>query len=388
MNTNDLTIFVEIMRKRNFAAVARDRNINPAGVSRSIAALEKELNARLFQRTTRRVEPTEAALVYFQRVEPLVCELNNARLLVAEQNERVQGVLRFSCPVSFAQLNITPLMPEFSERFPELNFDLVLSDSILDLINERLDAAIRIGSLTDSNLIAQKLSPMVARVCAAPDYLEKHGRPNKPEDLINHKCLLLELATFAGDLIVPVKLDITDEAQIAAAVEQASDTTVLINNAGVLSGGSFLGGETDSIARQFETNFYGTLKMIRAFASVIERNGGGAIANILSVVSLASMAGLGGYSASKAAAFSLTQAVRADLKARNITVHAVFPGPVDTDMASEITLPKTSAKDVAAAIVKGIADGAEDIFPDAMSAQLSQVWGSNPKEMERMFASM
>ncbi len=197
MNTNDLTIFVEIMRKRNFAHVARDRNINPAGVSRSIAALEKELNARLFQRTTRRVEPTEAALVYFQRVEPLVCELNNARLLVAEQNERVQGVLRFSCPVSFAQLNITPLMPEFSERFPELNFDLVLSDSILDLINERLDAAIRIGSLTDSNLIAQKLSPMVARVCAAPAYLEKHGRPNKPEDLINHKCLLLELATFA-----------------------------------------------------------------------------------------------------------------------------------------------------------------------------------------------
>ena len=147
-------------------------------------------------------------------------------------------------------------------------------------------------------------------------------------------------------------------------------------------------GEIDSIARQFETNFYGTLKMIRAFAPVIERNGGGAIANVLSVVSLASMAGLGGYSASKAAAFSLTQAVRADLKPRNITVHAIFPGPIDTDMASEITLPKTSPYHAAAAIVNGIADGTEDIFPDVMSQQLSQVWGQQPNEMERIFASM
>jgi short-subunit dehydrogenase len=109
---------------------------------------------------------------------------------------------------------------------------------------------------------------------------------------------------------------------------------------------------------------------------------------VLTVVSLASMAGLGGYSASKAAAFSLTQAVRADLRGKNITVHAVYPGPVDTDMASEITLPKTSPQDVAAAILEGIKNGAEDIFPDPMAQQISQVWGQNPKELEKMFASM
>ena len=152
------------MRKRNFASVARDRNTNPATVSRSIAALEKELNARLFQRTTRRVEPTEAAELYFARIEPLVCELNNAKLLIADAHERVQGVLRFSCPVSFAQLNITPLLPEFSALYPELDYELVFTDTILDLIGERLDAAIRIGTLSDSNLIAHKLAPMVARV--------------------------------------------------------------------------------------------------------------------------------------------------------------------------------------------------------------------------------
>lgn len=200
MNTNDLTIFVEIMRKRNFASVARERGINPAGVSRSIAALEKELHVRLFQRTTRRVEPTEAALAYFARIEPLVCELSNAGLVAADSSERVQGVLRFSCPVSFAQLNITPLLPEFSALYPELNYELVLTDTVLDLVGERLDAAIRIGTLSDSNLIAHKLAPMVARVCAAPAYLEKHGRPKKPEDLINHKCLLLELPTFSRNV--------------------------------------------------------------------------------------------------------------------------------------------------------------------------------------------
>lgn len=197
-----------------------------------------------------------------------------------------------------------------------------------------------------------------------------------------------DLQAVAGDLIVPVKLDITDLEQVKAAAEIASDATVLINNAGVLTGGSLLDRPVEEISRNFETNFYGTLNMIRHFAPVIERNGGGAIANVLTVVSLASMAGLGGYSASKAAAFSLTQAVRADLKNKNITVHAVFPGPVDTDMAAEITLPKTSPKDVAEAIMSGIESGAEDIFPDAMSEQLSRIWLQSPKELEKAFAAM
>lgn len=192
----------------------------------------------------------------------------------------------------------------------------------------------------------------------------------------------------ADDLVVPIKLDITNADEVRAAAEQAADTTILINNAGVLTGGSLLRRPLDEINRNFETNFFGTLSMIRAFAPVIEKNGGGAIANVLTVVSLASMAGLGGYSASKAAAFSLTQAVRGELKNKNIAVHAVFPGPIDTDMAAEITLPKTSPQQAAAAIINGIEAGAEDIFPDPMSEQLSGLWSANPKELERTFASM
>lgn len=196
MNTNDLAIFVEIIRRGSFAAVARDRNLNPATISRSIASLERELKLRLFQRTTRKIEPTEAGLIYFERVEPLIDELNKAQLSASDAINRPQGILRISCPVSFAELNITPLLPEFSARFPDLRFEFILTDTVLDLIEERLDVAIRIGSLKDSAAITHRLAPMLTHVCAAPQYLEKHGRPKKPEDLSGHQCLLLAMPGF------------------------------------------------------------------------------------------------------------------------------------------------------------------------------------------------
>lgn len=195
-------------------------------------------------------------------------------------------------------------------------------------------------------------------------------------------------AMQSSDLVVPVALDITDRQAVKAATQQAADTTLLINNAGALAAGSFLQAPLELIARDLETNYFGTLNMLRAFAPVIEQNGGGAIANILSIVSLANMPGIGGYSASKAAAFSLTQAVRAELRPKGISVHAIFPGPVDTDMAAEITLPKTSSQEVAANILRDIANGAEDIYPDPLSQQMAQLWLANPKELERQFAQV
>lgn len=197
-----------------------------------------------------------------------------------------------------------------------------------------------------------------------------------------------DLKDFADDFVVPVKLDITDRAQVKAVAEKTGDTTILINNAGVLAFGSLLDSPLEMIVRDLETNYYGTLNMIRAFAPLIESNGGGAIVNVLTLVSLASMAGIGGYSASKAAAFSLTQAVRAELKSKNISVHGVFPGAIDTEMIAGMEMPKTSPQIVAAAIIKGITDGAEDIFPDPMSEQMSRVWLKNPKELEKTFAAM
>lgn len=190
-----------------------------------------------------------------------------------------------------------------------------------------------------------------------------------------------------GALVVPLRLDVTDAAQIEAAARQATDVSVLVNNAGRLASFGLLSTARHDLEQELETNFYGPLAVTRAFLPALER-ARGAVVNVLSVVSLSSMAGLGGYSASKAAAFSLTQALRADLRARGVSVHGVFPGPVDTDMAKDITLPKTSPTDVARAIVAGVQLGDEDILPDPMSRQVYAAWAADPKAIERQFAAM
>ncbi len=196
MDLTTLLTFVEVMRRGSFAAVARDRNVDPSSVSRAVKGLEDELGLRLFNRTTRRLSPTEAGVVYFDRVEPLVEELERARLQAADVSERPKGTLRVAAPVSFALLNLVPLLPALVERYPELSFDLVLTDATLDLVEERIDVALLLGPLSDSGLVVRRLSPMIARACASPSYLERHGRPEKPGDLERHECLLLDVHGF------------------------------------------------------------------------------------------------------------------------------------------------------------------------------------------------
>jgi short-subunit dehydrogenase len=175
---------------------------------------------------------------------------------------------------------------------------------------------------------------------------------------------------------------------VNALSEKASDVNLLINNAGILAFGSILDVPTETIASQFETNFYGTLNMARALVPVIEKNNGGAIVNVLTVVALASMPGLAAYNASKAAAWSMTQSLRASVAEKGITVYAVFPGPVDTDMAAAIEFDKTSPADVAAAVLAGIEAEQEDIFPDPMSTQVYTAWKQDHKAIEKQFATM
>ena len=187
---------------------------------------------------------------------------------------------------------------------------------------------------------------------------------------------------------VPVKLDVTNEGDIKSLAANAGDVTLLINNAGVLDFGAVLDAPLAAFERNFSVNFYGLLATSRAFAPVLEKNGGGAIVNLLTLVALASMPGLGVYNASKAAAWSLTQSMRAGLAAKGIAVHGVFPGAVDTDMLKGVEMAKTSPDDVAKAIVAGIAKGVEDIFPDPMSASLYEAWKKDHKAVEKQFGAM
>jgi NAD(P)-dependent dehydrogenase (short-subunit alcohol dehydrogenase family) len=197
-----------------------------------------------------------------------------------------------------------------------------------------------------------------------------------------------QLPNFNDSRVVPITLDITNVAQIATAAKQAHDTQVLINNAGALAFASVVTADPADLQRDMQVNYFGTLNVVHQFVPVLTANGGGAIANVISIVGLASMAGIGGYSASKAALFSATQAMRAELKAQNISVHGIFPGPIDTDMAKEFPMDKTSPAVTAENIIAGILAGNEDIFPDPMSSNLSELWAKDPKELERQFAAM
>ncbi len=193
-------------------------------------------------------------------------------------------------------------------------------------------------------------------------------------------------ASDAG--VVPVRIDVTDPAQVGALATQAADVTLLFNNAGVLDFGDILETAVETVSRNFATNFYGTLAMSRAFAPVIENNGGGTIVNTLTLVALASMPGLAVYNASKAAAWSMTQSLRASLADRKVKVCGVFPGAVDTDMLAGVEMPKTSPAEVARTIVAGVSEGQEDIFPDPMSRDLYAAWKADHKAVEHQFATM
>ena len=197
-------------------------------------------------------------------------------------------------------------------------------------------------------------------------------------------------ATLALDpkRVRPVVLDVTNRDQVAALPARLTDVTLLVNNAAVLHFGGILDVPLDTLMAELDTNFYGKLVMARAFAPVIERNGGGAIVNMLTLVALASMPGLSVYNASKAAAWSMTQSLRASLAGKGVAVHGVFPGAVDTDMLAGVEMPKAAPEDVAAAIVAGVAANQEDIFPDAMSVRVYAAWKQDHKAIERQFASM
>lgn len=191
-----LRLFVDVMRQGSFAAVARDRNIDPSSVSRAIATLEKELGLRLFQRTTRKLSPTEAGTTYFSHIEPLMEELNRARDIATDVSDQPQGKLRVTASVPFGLQCIVPLLPAFAERYPDLTVDLMLTDAVVDLVAERVDVAVRLGVLEDSTLIAQQLMRTYYRVCASPEYLQKAASIHKPEDLDQHNCLRFPLAGF------------------------------------------------------------------------------------------------------------------------------------------------------------------------------------------------
>jgi len=176
----------------------------------------------------------------------------------------------------------------------------------------------------------------------------------------------------------PLALDLTDPASVAAAVAHAGDVSLLINNAGVSTGQDLITGDLEQIRLEMDTNFYGTLNVVRAFAPVLASNGGGAILNMLSVLSWISLPGSTSYSAAKAAEWALTNGIRVELANQGTHVAGLHVGAVDTDMTAGWDTPKSSPADVVAAGLDGIEAGQIEILADDISRQVKSQLSEDP----------
>jgi DNA-binding transcriptional LysR family regulator len=185
-----MEVFVAVSQTRSFSAAARRLKLSPSAVSKLVTRIEDRLGTRLLVRSTRTLQLTPEGEVYLQRAQRILAEIAETELLVAAGGRTVpRGPLRVNAAVGFGERYIMPLAPEFLARFPDVQLDLTLTDSMIDVVGERADVAIRTGPLRDSSLKARKLMESRPVVIASPAYLEKHGVPQTPDDLDGHNCL-------------------------------------------------------------------------------------------------------------------------------------------------------------------------------------------------------
>ncbi|MDA1022820.1 MAG: LysR family transcriptional regulator [Proteobacteria bacterium] len=191
----EMAVFVRVAETGNFSATARALKLTPSAVSKLIGRLEDRLGARLLNRTTRRVSLTEEGRTFYQHCTPILAAIEEAEQAITEFHGEPRGLLKVNASTAFAQDHIEPLIPDLLARYPDLRVQLTLSESIVNLIEDEVDVAIRIGQLPDSSLIARKLGSARRMVVGAPAYLEKYGSPKTPDDLKDHNCLILSSAT-------------------------------------------------------------------------------------------------------------------------------------------------------------------------------------------------
>ena len=193
-----MAVFAKVVEAASFAAAARYFDMSPAMVSKHIQTLEARLGARLLNRTTRRVSPTEVGQDYYERCLRILSDLEEAEQAAGDLQSAPRGLLRVTAPVSHGTHCLAPLIADYLKIYPEVSIDLSLDDHYVDLIEKRFDLAIRIGTLADSSLIARKLGSLSVVACASPAYLQSKGTPQTPHDLIEHNCLVYNFGSAHG----------------------------------------------------------------------------------------------------------------------------------------------------------------------------------------------
>jgi DNA-binding transcriptional LysR family regulator len=224
----DFAVFSRVVDARSFSSAARAVGMTTSAVSKRIARLESRLGVRLLERTTRHVAPTEAGAAFYTRTARILAEVDEAEHAIASLGGAPRGTLRVSAPVIFGEHHVTPLLPAFFAKHPDVRIDLSLSDRFVDLVEEHFDVAIRIGPMADSSLVRVRVGNTNAIVCASPAYVARFGAPIKPHDLTAHNCLRYSLVTSArewrfrtarGEVSVPVvgNLEINNGAALCEA---------------------------------------------------------------------------------------------------------------------------------------------------------------------------
>ena len=184
-----MTAFVRAVETGGFSAAARDLGLTPSALSKLVGRLEDRLGVRLLHRTTRRLQLTAEGETFFNRARPILTALDEAEAEVAAAGAQPRGLLRLNCGSAFGRHQLTPAIPRFLERYPEIELDLTIDDLAPVPTDERYDLTIRIGALDESSAVARRICNLERVICAAPAYLERHGMPRTPDDLQRHNCL-------------------------------------------------------------------------------------------------------------------------------------------------------------------------------------------------------
>ena len=184
-----LTIFMRSAQCGSFSEAARQLGMAPSAVSRAVLRLEEELGVRLLQRTTRSLTLSEDGNRFYQRTRQILNDLEEAELEVKQSKSMPTGTLRLDLSFTFGNLHIAPALLQFVEQYPELKLNVSFNDRLVDLVNEGIDAAVRIGEPSDSSLIMHRLATAYYVTCAAPSYLARYGTPTTPAELLHHRCV-------------------------------------------------------------------------------------------------------------------------------------------------------------------------------------------------------
>lgn len=257
--------FVAVVEANGFSSAARKSTLSKALLSKYVAQLEDELETRLLQRTTRHVSPTEVGRAYYERCLPILDELDELESVVKDNHAAPSGELRISAPKSFAELHLMKVVSEFSRQYPGIRINMMLTDKVVDIVEEGIDLALRIGNLPDSSLVARRLGTIHTVACASPEYLQQHGKPNHPDDLRQHQCIidtnLKEGARWyfnCGDNKLSVTVQGSHYVNSAVAVRE-----LVVNNNGIaisplfVVGDDIKAGRLDIILEEFEMQSFG-----------------------------------------------------------------------------------------------------------------------------------